>query len=129
MDELQKLELVDRLFPALFTGEKVSTLRWREGEVAEGYLLYCASNNPKWKALVWVTGTEKKPLRAFASFCNQTPDELLAAMRTHYPEITLEDDVLLVHHLTPYDTAERKGIPDELWGEVILSAEGLKESS
>lgn len=106
MEGLQKLELVDRLFPDLLDGKKINTLRWREGDINPGYLLYYASSNPALQALVWVTKVERLPLSEAAPFYNMTPQELLVSMRKHYPDIRIDDEVMLVHHLSPQETQE-----------------------
>ncbi len=125
MEKIQKLELVDHLFPALFSGDKIATLRWKEGEIEEGYLLYHATHNEDWKVLVWVTKVEKALLSAVAPLYKQTPEELCQNMRIYYPSIEIDSEIVMIHHLTPHQTAEQKGIPAELWGQVILSGDGL----
>ncbi len=40
IDNIQKLKLVDRRFPALLNGEKTDTIRLNEGVVETGLLLY-----------------------------------------------------------------------------------------
>ena len=127
MEKIQRLELVDHLFPALFSGDKIATLRWGEGDIEAGYLLYHATHNEDWKVLVWVTKVERGSLRYFAPFYQQTPEELCQSMRIHYPLIEIDSEVALIHHFTPHQTAEQKGLPADIWGQLILSAEGLKE--
>ena len=49
---MQKLELLDEFFPALMSGIKTNTLRWREGNIKKGYLLFYESKDPDLKAIV-----------------------------------------------------------------------------
>jgi len=124
---IQRLELVDRLFRPLFTGEKRSTLRWRkEKKVGEGFLVYEASKNPRWHVLVWVTKISSGPLSSFASAYDMTPEQLLASMRTHYPNIEMNSDVDLVEHLSPQETLRLHGVPEEVRGKVLQTAEDLE---
>lgn len=122
---IQRLELVDSRFPALFTGEKRDTVRWNEGCIELGYLLYYASVNSKWKTLVWVTATRNIPLNELAEHYKQTPEELLGAMQRHYPHIQIDTEVLFVEHLTPQETFAVHGIPEDFHEQLVLSEADL----
>jgi hypothetical protein len=120
MAEIQTLELVDDRFPALFTGEKINTVRWNEGDIKEGYLLYYASKNPKWRTLVWVTKSQRIPMNKIAHLYGMTPDELCSVMQRHYPGIKQDTVILFIEHLTPQQTEKEVGIPEEFRVEECL---------
>lgn len=126
---IQKLELVDDRFPAIFTGEKTNTLRWREGDIKPGYLVFYASNNPKWKTLVWVTNVDTTPMDKIAHVYDVTPEELHKAMLRHYPDIQIDSEVVFVEHLTPQQTMEQYGLPEQLGFEPIMDLDALNECS
>jgi hypothetical protein len=121
----QRLELVDRRFPALFTGEKRETIRWNEGDIVPGYLLYTASKNDAWKTVVWVTSVRRCLLGSLTGYYKSEPAELLASMQRHYPAIALDTDVLFVEHLTPQETLTRYGAPEGLADKILWRAEDL----
>lgn len=122
---IQRLELVDRRFPALLSGEKRDTIRWNEGHIEPGYLIYYASDNSRWKTMVWVTATRYTTLASLAPVAAQAPEELLAVMRRHYPNIELDTEVLFVEHLSPQETRARYGVPEDCDEALIFSAEDL----
>lgn len=124
-EQIQTLELADSLFPQLLAGEKTRTLRWREGDVRPGYLLYYSYDNPAWKVLVWVTGCREAPMSEMAPLYDMSPESLHKAMSRHYSEIEIDSPVTLVEHLTPLQTAEEHGIPEILRSEIIMSVEEL----
>ena len=103
MDSIQELELVDDRFPAIYTGEKANTLRWQEGDIEPGYLIFYATNNHHWKTLVWVTNVKSTPMDEISYIYDMTPEELHKAMQRHYPDIKIDSDVVFVEHLSPQE--------------------------
>ncbi|NCC21006.1 MAG: ASCH domain-containing protein [Alphaproteobacteria bacterium] len=128
-EHIQTLELADSLFPQVLAGEKTRTLRWREGEIRPGYLLYTSFDNPAWKALVWVTGCRDAPMNEMAPLYDMSPEDLHKSMQRHYPDIEIDSPVTLVEHLTPRQTAEEHGVPESLRGEILMSAEELNSEA
>lgn len=126
---IQKLELVDDRFPAIFTGKKTNTLRWQEGDIKLGYLVFYASNNPKWKTLVWVINVNFIPMDKIAYVYDMTPEDLHKAMLRHYPDIKIDSEVVFVEHLAPQQTLEQYGLPQELDFEPIMDLDALNECS
>lgn len=116
---MQKLELVDDRFPDMVNGQKTNTLRWKEGEVKEGYLLFYATKNPSWKALVWVTNVRNIPMDQIAYVYDMSPQELHKAMLRHYPDINIDSNVSYIEYLSPIQTLEKKGIPENFEEKVI----------
>lgn len=107
---MQTLGVVPRLFPDIVSGRKTSTIRWREGPVVTGLLRYVCDGNPNLTAVVRVTRVTTMPLREAARYLGREalwPDTvMLEGMREHYPEISLDDPVEIIEHLTPDQTAE-----------------------
>lgn len=96
-DPVASLDVVPRLFPAILSGEKTHTIRWREGVIRPGSLRFvCGAQG----VAVEVTRVTDLPLRAAAAFVGMAaewPDDvMLAGMREHYPAITLDDVVQVV---------------------------------
>lgn len=112
---MQSLRVVGRLFPDILSGQKRSTIRWRELKIAPGYMLYVRDDDPDQTAVVWVTKCTDMPLIGAASYLGREgdwpPDVMLAGMREHYPAIELEDEVQIVEHLSPAETALRTDFP------------------
>lgn len=112
---MQRLKVVERLFPSVESGEKISTIRWRELRIQPGLMIYECDTDPKKKILVWVTACTDMPLSQAAAFVgrrDEWPDEImLAGMREHYPEIELTDIVQVVEHLTPEQTRRMQESP------------------
>lgn len=121
-NNIQRLELVDRLFDDVFSGKKRNTKRYKDRKIAEGYLLYEASENKNLRALVWVTKVETMPLSQVKEKVeeekNTSLDDLLSRMRSHYPEISLDTKIEVVMHLTPSETYATYGVPASLLGEL-----------
>ena len=108
----QLLHLVERRWPALLNGQKKSTIGVNEGFVHPGFLLYKDCPNEQWTAVVFVTHVFYLPLKQaveIEGFDEHTPDieTGLNQMRSHYPDITLNTPVLLVLHLSVYETEQK----------------------
>ncbi len=102
MDSMQKLGVVARLFPLILTGEKTSTIRWREARIVPGPMLYIHDDDPAQRAVVIVTRCTDMPLSAVADYLGRSsewpPEVMLAGMREHYPEIEMDDVVQVIEH-------------------------------
>jgi hypothetical protein len=115
---MQKLDVVERLFPQIVSGEKTSTIRFGEQRIQVGPMVYWCGGNSARTVAVWVNRCTDMPLSEAADFLGKTekwPDEvMLEGMRTHYPEIQLSDIVQIVEHYTPAESlpylTEMKGI-------------------
>ncbi|MGK3142179.1 hypothetical protein [Pantoea sp. C2G6] len=105
---MQQLTLVPRLMPAVRQGEKTSTIRWQEGDVITGPLRLVNQQDPDDSLVVWVTRVDTLLLRDVAAALGKQaewPDAvMLEGMREHYPAITLNSEVQVIHHLTPAQT-------------------------
>lgn len=112
---MQSLGVVPRLFPLIETGEKTSTIRWRETRIEAGYLRYVCDGSPSRTTVVWVTRCTDLPLSEAAAFVGKEqewPKEvMLEGMREHYPEIEWNDPVQIIEHLTPEQTRQRADFP------------------
>ena len=99
---MQTLSVVARLFPLILSGDKTSTIRWRETRIETGPMTYVCDGDPTKAAVVQVTRCTDIPLREAAAFLDKVdiwPDPvMLAGMREHYPDITLDDIVQVVEH-------------------------------
>lgn len=105
---MQKLDVVERLFPLVLTGEKTSTIRFREQQIHVGPMVYWCEGNSARTATVWVRRCTDMQLSEAAEFLGKTeewPDEvMLAGMRVHYPSIQLSDIVQVVEHYNPKES-------------------------
>ncbi len=105
---MQKLDVVDRLFPLVLTGEKTSTIRFRERDIQVGPMVYWCEGDSVRTAKVWVKRSTNMPLSEAARFLGKTevwPDEvMLEDMREHYPSIQLSDIVQVIEHHNPQDS-------------------------
>jgi hypothetical protein len=101
-NSLQTLSVVGRLFPMILSGEKTSTIRWREARIAPGPMRYVCDDNVGQSTVVHVLKCTDMPLASVATYLGKTeewPDDvMLAGMREHYPEIELTDIVQVVEH-------------------------------
>ena len=101
-DRMQTLGVVGRLFPLILSGEKTSTIRWREPRIVPGLMTYVSDDDANATAFVNVVRCTDMPLHAVAAFLGKTdewPDEvLLAGMREHYPAIELTEIVQVIEH-------------------------------
>lgn len=107
---MQQLAVVARLFPAILSGEKRATIRWRERRIAPGPMRYVHADDPDRTAVVWVTRCTDMKLSDAAAFLGMERawprDAMLAGMREHYPAIAWDDSVQVIEHLSPQETAQ-----------------------
>ena len=105
---MQELNVVARLFPAVLSGEKRSTIRWREAEIVPGPMRYVCLENPELTTVVEVTRVTSMPLIDAAAYLgtqNEWPSAaMLEGMREHYPDIELHDIVQIIEHLSPEES-------------------------
>jgi hypothetical protein len=115
---MQKLDVVERLFPLVVTGEKTSTIRFREQHIQVGPMVYWCEGDSTRTVTVWVNSCNDMPLSEAAEFLGKTeewPEEaMLEGMREHYSDIQLSDVVQVVEHYNPMGSlpylAEVEGI-------------------
>jgi len=97
---VQTLALADRLFPLLLSGEKTSTIRWREQPVVIGPLTFICVEEQSNTADVIVSRCTTMPLRDAPSFLNYgdewSGDVMLNGMKEHYPDIELKSIVQVI---------------------------------
>ena len=102
---IQTLSVVERLFPLILSGEKTSTIRWREPRIALGPMLFQCDQNPSQVVEVEVFRCNDMPLSEAATFVGKVdewPDEImLEGMREHYPEIQLSSIVQIIEYYPP----------------------------
>ena len=102
---MQQLTVVARLFPRILSGEKTSTIRWRETSIVPGPMTYVCEGEPTKTVVVVVTQCTSMPLSEAAAFVGKAgvwPDDvMLAGMREHYPDIELSDVVEVIEHRPP----------------------------
>lgn len=114
-ESLQTLGVVARLFPLILSGEKTSTIRWRETRIEPGYMRYVCDGDRARTTIVWVTRCSDMPLSQAAAFVGREaewpPEVMLAGMKEHYPAIGLDDMVQIVEHLTPDASGRREDFP------------------
>ncbi|MEH6633353.1 MAG: ASCH domain-containing protein [Halopseudomonas aestusnigri] len=107
---MQKLEVVARLFPRILSGEKTSSIRWRELQIMPGRMAYVNEDDPNQTVVVCVTKCTDMPLSDVATYLgreSEWPDQImLEGMQEHYPEIKLNSIIQLIEHLTPEQTQE-----------------------
>ena len=105
---MQKLDVVERLFPLILTGEKTATIRFEELSIDVGPMIYQCEGSAARTAVVWVTRCTDMPLSDAAAFLGKTeewPDAImLEGMRAHYPTIQLSDTVQVVEHYSPEES-------------------------
>jgi len=110
-EEMQQLTLVPRLMPVVRRGEKTSTIRWQEGDIATGPLRLVNQQDEADTVIVWVTRIDTLRLNEVAAKLgkeHEWPDAvLLEGMREHYPAIRLSSEVQLITHLTPAETRQK----------------------
>lgn len=108
---MQTLSVASRLFPLVVSGDKTSTIRWREIEISPGYLRYVDAGDPRNRVVVWVTRCTSMPLSEAAAFVGRQAEwpkpVMLEGMREHYPAIGWQDTVQVIEHLTPAEARKR----------------------
>jgi hypothetical protein len=99
---MQTLGVVGRLFPLILSGEKTSTIRWRERRIVPGPMRYVCEDGSGKSAVVNVVRCTDMPLASVAAYLGKTSewphDVMLAGMKEHYPAIELSDIVQVVEH-------------------------------
>ncbi len=84
---MQTLKVVKRLFPEVESGEKTSTIRWRELRIQPGLMIYECDTDPRKAVTVFVTSCTDMPFSQAAAFVGRNdewPDDvMLAGMREH----------------------------------------------
>ena len=112
---MQTLGVVVRLFPAILSGEKRSTIRFREIRMVPGFMRYVVDGDPTRTAVVFVTRCTDMPLSRAAAFVGREDDwprdVMMAGMREHYPDIGWDDPVQVVEHLSPQESSRIAGYP------------------
>ncbi|MCV3274212.1 ASCH domain-containing protein [Roseobacter sinensis] len=102
---IQTLGVVDRLFPQVLSGEKRSTIRWKENQITIGPLRFVCDGDQQQTVDVEVFRCTHMPLSEVASFVGKTdewPDQImLEGMREHYPEIKLSSIVQVIEYRVP----------------------------
>jgi len=102
---MQSLPVVARLFPLILSGEKTSTIRWREGPIGLGPLKFLCEGDPDKSVVVEVLRCTEMPLCEAAAFVGRAedwPDDvMLEGMREHYPAIELSSRVEVVEFALP----------------------------
>lgn len=108
---MQTLYLARSLWAEAVRGEKRATIRWGERRISPGPMRYAREDDPSQTLTVLVTRVSDMPLRRVAEYLGRKADwphpVLLAGMQAHYPEIGLDDEVQVIEHLTPRETAAR----------------------
>ncbi len=108
---MQSLFVVERLFPEIISGAKTSTIRWQEPNICIGPLRYICAADHNRTVIVTVTQCTDMPLAKAAAYLGmetEWPDAvMLAGMREHYPNITLNDSVQIIEHSAPILPANR----------------------
>lgn len=103
--DLQTLRVAGRLFPAVLTGEKTSTVRWREAIIQPGLMRFINHDRPGETVVVRVIRCTDMPLAEVAAHVGRAeewPDDvMLEGMREHYPEIELTDVVQVIEFDPP----------------------------
>ncbi|MET0170278.1 MAG: ASCH domain-containing protein [Aliihoeflea sp.] len=102
---MQELNVVPRLFPAILSGEKRSTIRWRERRIVPGPMRYVCEGDASRSVVVRVVRCTDMPLSDVAAYLGREADwpeaVMLTGMREHYPDIGWLDTVQLIEHLPP----------------------------
>ena len=105
---MQKLDVAERLFPLVLSGEKTSTIRFREQHIQVGPMVYWCEGSSSKTSTVWVNRCTDMPLLEAAIFLGKTKewpeDVMLQDMRAHYPDIQLTDIVQVVEHYSPEES-------------------------
>jgi len=105
---MQRLPLADRHFPALLEGEKLQTIRWNEGPVTTGPLIFYLETDERLEVSVEVTRCSRMPLEAVGTFLGKEDEagwsglSMLEGMRRHYPDIAAGDLVDVIEYRVPH---------------------------
>jgi hypothetical protein len=110
---VQKLDVVERLFPLVISGEKTCTVRFQERRMRIGPMVYWCDGSSDKTVVVWVKRCTDLPLVKAAEFLGKTeewPEKvMLDGMRVHYPGIQLTDTVQVVEHYSPEESLSYLG--------------------
>jgi hypothetical protein len=102
---IQTLPIVERLFPLILSGEKTSTIRWRELRIAPGPMLFYCDQDPNQTVEVEVFRCNDMPLSKAAAFVGKVDEWsdkiMLEGMREHYSEIRLSSIVQIIEYYPP----------------------------
>lgn len=114
---IQELELVDRRWKDLLEGRKLDTIRFDEMHIEPGLMVYRNCSDLENICVVHATKAVYIPLRDVLKYAKdidykQNEENLLAQMKTHYPDITLDTVIQYIQHLSPDETKER--YPDDV---------------
>lgn len=97
---MQHLDVAGWLYADVLDGSKTNTMRWQETRIVQGPLSFTNCEARDQSVIVNVTRCHDVPLRNAAAQVGLEQvwpdDKMLAAMRIHYPTITLEDTVQIV---------------------------------
>ncbi|MBZ8133616.1 ASCH domain-containing protein [Afifella sp. IM 167] len=97
---MQSLDVVARLFPLILSGQKTSTIRWRERTVTPGPMMFLCEGDAGRSVVVDVHNCTHMPLSQAAAFLGRAdewpPDVMLEGMREHYPQIQLTSIVQVI---------------------------------
>lgn len=105
---MQTLGVVGRLFPLIVSGEKTSTIRFRENRIVPGPMRYACDDDIDQSVIVNVVRCTDMPLAEVTAYLGKTaewPDDvMLSGMREHYPDIEMTDIVQVIEH-DPFEPA------------------------
>jgi hypothetical protein len=105
MKNMQSLAVVERLFPLIVSGDKISTIRWHKEHITLGPLMFFCKEDPNLTVLVTVTRCTEMPLSDAAAFIGRSdewPDKImLTGMQEHYPDIALSSLVQVIEYDPP----------------------------
>lgn len=109
---MQTLDLVERRWEALLSGEKLDTIRYKETRIAPGLFVYKNSPYTGKYCVVYATNVMDLKLRDVLKYAKdidykQNEENLLQQMKLHYPEITLDTVIQYIQHLSPDETKEK----------------------
>lgn len=94
-----------RLIPDVRSGKKQHTIRWGEEKIIPGPMQYVNADEDSDTLVVQVTQVKTMKLCSVARYLGwleEWPDEvLLSGMREHYPDIRIDSEVAVIHHLVP----------------------------
>tara|TARA_Y100000590_G_scaffold240758_1_gene270773 strand:- start:520 stop:843 length:324 start_codon:yes stop_codon:yes gene_type:complete len=104
--DIYKLKLVNRRWDALLNGEKLDTIRLKEGKVRTPcFIEYENCDYPEKKAIVYAYSSEYILLKDVPNEPNK--EDFLNRMKRHYPDITLNTEILFIEHLSVDETKSK----------------------